>query len=73
MSKYCIVIPCFNEEKRILTDDFINFIGQNNDFHFLFVNDGSTDKTLNALQGLVKKSEQMSLLDLLIPISLLLD
>lgn len=64
MSKYCIVIPCFNEEKRILINDFITFIGQNNDFHFLFVNDGSTDKTLTILESLIDKSEQISLLNL---------
>tara|TARA_R110001592_G_scaffold61993_4_gene189426 strand:- start:2068 stop:2799 length:732 start_codon:yes stop_codon:yes gene_type:complete len=64
MSKYCIVIPSFNEETRILTDDFIDFADCNKDFHFLFVNDGSTDKTLNVLKNIVDKSEQMSLLDL---------
>lgn len=64
MSKYCIVIPCFNEEKRILTDDFVTFVDQNNDFHFLFVNDGSTDKTLIKLEKLAKNSEQISLLNL---------
>jgi glycosyltransferase involved in cell wall biosynthesis len=64
MLKYCIVIPSFNEEPRILTADFIEFVNSNKDFHFLFVNDGSTDKTLNILQDLVQKSDQMSLLDL---------
>jgi glycosyltransferase involved in cell wall biosynthesis len=64
MLKYCIVVPAFNEETRILTDDFIEFLNSNNDFHFLFVNDGSTDKTLDVLKDLVDKSEQMNLLDL---------
>lgn len=50
----CIVIPCYNESKRINTDAFIRFIIEQ-DYTFLFVNDGSTDNTLQVL-GTIKKA-----------------
>lgn len=47
--KTCIVIPCYNESKRLNTEEFINFI-KAYDHNFLFVNDGSTDNTLEVLE-----------------------
>lgn len=46
--KACIIIPCYNEEKRIDTGEFIQYI-KTNPHTFLFVNDGSTDGTLQVL------------------------
>ncbi|MCK5074411.1 MAG: glycosyltransferase [Bacteriovoracaceae bacterium] len=51
MSKLCIVIPCYNEEKRINLSVFGPFISANPGVDFLFINDGSTDKTLHILNG----------------------
>jgi glycosyltransferase involved in cell wall biosynthesis len=48
----CIVVPCYNEEKRLRGADFVDFIRKNSDIAFLFVNDGSTDNTLELLQAL---------------------
>ncbi len=46
MSKICIIIPCYNEEKRLNVPVYSEFISQNKDhFDFIFVNDGSKDKT----------------------------
>jgi dolichyl-phosphate beta-glucosyltransferase len=50
MSKVCVIIPCYNEEKRLNIDVFSKFISENKEsFSFLFVNDGSTDLTLKVL------------------------
>jgi dolichyl-phosphate beta-glucosyltransferase len=46
----CIVVPCFNEEKRINTEKFLKFLNENDDINFLFVDDGSTDNTVLVLQ-----------------------
>lgn len=47
-----VVIPCYNEEKRLLSDEFTNFIEKNSGYHLCFVNDGSKDKTLEVLNNL---------------------
>ena len=44
-----IIIPCYNEEKRLNVQAFVNFIQTNDDYHLCFVNDGSKDKTLEVL------------------------
>jgi len=40
-----LIIPCFNEEKRLNLTSFSTFIADNPDFYLLFVNDGSFDNT----------------------------
>ncbi|HCQ14287.1 response regulator, partial [Flavobacterium sp.] len=52
-----VVIPCYNEEKRLLSDEFRDFVHKNLGYHLCFVNDGSKDKTLEVLQDLVKGKE----------------
>ena len=52
MSKIILVIPCFNEEKRIKTEPFIHALSSCSTLHWIFVNDGSTDKTLDTLKAL---------------------
>ncbi|MEO9502460.1 dolichyl-phosphate beta-glucosyltransferase [Nonlabens ulvanivorans] len=44
-----IIIPCYNEEKRIDTAAFNAFIQSHEDYHLCFVNDGSKDNTLDVL------------------------
>ena len=46
--KLIIIIPCYNEEERLPQQDFLDFISEN-DIHFCFVNDGSSDQTINIL------------------------
>jgi len=43
----CVVIPCFNEEKRLDIDKFKSFEREN--LYFVFVNDGSSDNTYDML------------------------
>jgi len=45
MSKTAIVVPCFNEEKRLNTEEFVKAIDDDDSLHFIFVNDGSDDGT----------------------------
>lgn len=55
MSKKIIIFPVYNEEKRIKTNSFIEFIENNPDFQFVFVDDGSTDNSLAVLQDIQSK------------------
>lgn len=45
-----IVIPCYNEEKRIPLEEFTAFTTKHPDVNLVFVNDGSTDGTLEMLK-----------------------
>jgi dolichyl-phosphate beta-glucosyltransferase len=57
MSKICVVIPCYNEYNRLKEDSFLDFIRSNGvDFDLLFVNDGSTDQTLQKLEAISKQN-----------------
>jgi glycosyltransferase involved in cell wall biosynthesis len=53
--KATIVIPCYNEEKRLPLDQFKEFIERHSDCALLFVNDGSKDKTLDVLNNFAQK------------------
>jgi glycosyltransferase involved in cell wall biosynthesis len=44
-----IVVPCFNEARRLDTRAFSQFRANGHWVEFLFVNDGSTDSTLDTL------------------------
>ena len=59
-----IIVPCYNEAERLDVQSFLDFISAN-DFHFLFVNDGSSDKTVEVLEQLTTPlSTKASILDL---------
>lgn len=61
----CIIVPCYNEEKRLPSERFRDFIQNNSNISFLFVNDGSTDTTLQMLESLCTgNDDQLHLLDL---------
>lgn len=50
-----VIIPCFNEEKRLPADKFLAFANQSADIEFLLVNDGSTDGTAKLIDDLARK------------------
>jgi len=54
IQKNCVgvVIPCYNEEERLLSSEFKAFAYKNLGYHLCFVNDGSTDNTLEVLREL---------------------
>jgi dolichyl-phosphate beta-glucosyltransferase len=47
-----IIIPCYNEEDRFDPASFAKFANPSHSVTFLFVNDGSTDRTLELLESL---------------------
>ncbi|NHF58577.1 response regulator [Flavobacteriaceae bacterium TP-CH-4] len=61
LQKYCVgvVIPCYNEEERLSSTVFQSFAQKNLGYHLCFVNDGSTDNTLEVLEELRKGNEAM--------------
>jgi len=59
IQKRCVgvVIPCYNEADRLLNNKFIQFIDKHTGYFLCFVNDGSTDNTLEVLNNLQKGRE----------------
>lgn len=57
MHKICIIIPCYNEQRRLPQDEFLEFY-QGSTYSFCFVNDGSQDATLQVLHNLQKSREE---------------
>lgn len=51
-----VVVPCFNEEARLPSATFVDFATQQPDIGFIFVDDGSTDSTL---QQILRLCDQM--------------
>ena len=47
-----IVVPCYNEAHRLPAERFVEFLHREHEIGFLFVNDGSTDNTLEILETL---------------------
>lgn len=54
--KTILLIPCYNESKRINGDLFVNFANQNAELIIYFLNDGSTDDTQQVLENIVKNN-----------------
>jgi CheY-like chemotaxis protein len=52
-----VVIPCYNEETRLLSSEFLKFIDKHSGYHLCFVNDGSKDNTLQVLKDIQKGRE----------------
>jgi dolichyl-phosphate beta-glucosyltransferase len=48
-----VVVPCFNEASRLDVDAFRRALEDESKLRFLFVDDGSKDRTAEILQGLV--------------------
>lgn len=59
MKQLSIIIPCYNEEENL--NEFNNVITKtlkNTDFELIYVDDGSSDKTLLELQKIYKKQSK---------------
>ena len=64
MKKISIVVPCYNEEESIPLfyeemEKITNKMADKCDFEFVFVNDGSRDKTLEILRRLARMNEKV--------------
>ena len=55
MSSLCIIIPCYNEAKRLPVGEFEEYLNNEHTANFYFVNDGSKDDTLFILDNLKHK------------------
>ncbi|MDO9260777.1 MAG: glycosyltransferase [Flavobacteriaceae bacterium] len=67
MKKICIVIPCYNEQFRLPTTEFVNFYNEKRNFHFIFVNDGSKDLTSDVIKKIINgREDRMCLLEICI-------
>ncbi|HEY4285637.1 MAG TPA: glycosyltransferase [Puia sp.] len=65
MQKICIIIPCYNEERRFDQNSFIKFLDANPSYEFCLVNDGSKDRTADILNELAGRYDRrISVLDL---------
>ncbi len=65
MPRTIVVIPCFNEARRLPGDEIVAFAKANPEIGFLLVNDGSTDDTLRLLEKTADQaSSQIDVLDL---------
>lgn len=54
MPETLLVIPCFDEARRLRTEVFSQFLQDDPDTDLLFVDDGSRDKTLEILNSLAE-------------------
>ena len=62
MKKISIIVPCYNEEQAIpYFYEEINKISKElqNEFEFIFVNDGSKDKTIEVVKKYAKKDKRI--------------
>ena len=60
-----LVIPCYNEERRLPADELRRYAVDGTSVEFLFVNDGSRDGTLRLLESLRDENpSRFSVLDL---------
>lgn len=68
MKKISLLIPCYNEEASLpfLYDELCRLMSEmpNYSFEILFVNDGSTDGTLDLIKQYRKKDERVCYVDL---------
>ena len=64
MKKISVIVPCYNEQEAIpfFYDEIVKIskIMENDaEFDYLFINDGSKDKTINVLRELAKRDERV--------------
>jgi dolichyl-phosphate beta-glucosyltransferase len=57
-SSVAIVIPCYNEAKRLQLSQYKEYSDADRSHLFVFVNDGSTDTTLRVIQDLHQSHPQ---------------
>jgi len=68
MPEVCIVIPCFNEEHRLRGAEILQFLHAQPQTTICFVDDGSSDRTVDVLDRL-EKSAPRSVVVLRLPVN----
>ncbi|MBI4358124.1 MAG: glycosyltransferase [Candidatus Omnitrophica bacterium] len=51
-SKVLVVVPCYNEAERFPKEEFLDFAKREENYRFLFVDDGSKDHTFDTIDSL---------------------
>ena len=65
MTNTVVIVPCYNESRRMQTALFSAFLQQHRDISLLLVNDGSTDRTQQVLKILADRHpDQVHVLEL---------
>ena len=62
MKKISIIVPCYNEEQAIpfFYDEITKTVEEmKNNFEFIFINDGSKDKTIEVIKEYSKKDKRV--------------
>lgn len=54
MNKTAIIVPCYNESSRLQQGKFTDYAAGNSEVCFIFINDGSTDRTRETLECLCR-------------------
>ena len=66
MKKLSFVVPCFNEEESVInfyTEVTKVFDGKVEDYEFVFVNDGSRDKTPEILKAIFERADNVKVVN----------
>ena len=53
-----IIVPCYNEASRLDIAAFTTFLQEQSNFHFFFVDDGSTDASVDCLRKICDESPE---------------
>jgi glycosyltransferase involved in cell wall biosynthesis len=63
--RFCFVIPCFNEEDNVepTVGSVRDAMGERNEYEVIFVNDASTDHTLERMHHLAAEDPRIRVLD----------
>jgi len=64
MYRIAVVIPCFNEAARLSVSKYIKFLNMNPDTILCFVNDGSSDTTIDILHQIANTCPNTKVLSL---------
>ena len=64
MAQSIIIIPCYNEEKRLNVNAFVDFADKNPDVAIWFVNDGSKDNTSFILDRMAYENKNIKVIHL---------
>ncbi len=64
LKDFVIIVPCYNEANRLPIKSFSNFLAKEKEVSILFVNDASTDNTIDILNQLESQYQnQVSILE----------
>lgn len=61
MQKTAIIVPCYNESKRLKINEFKKYLCEETSVSFIFINDGSKDNTLELINKLCSISPRQAI------------